>query len=145
LLASAVLQTSVNAYRDAGLSEDSKRVRILMEEKIGQARENMGTIEGKIEISQDHIEEFLKAIVADDLTSTFVRIAAHFLPKRCLLEEAVRKTLQQTPLMALMPHTIMAGDHIAAKIGSVQDDPLGRVIEQTKMDFGFLEFGSMRL
>jgi hypothetical protein len=37
MLASAVLQTSVNAYRDAGLSEDSKRARIPMQEKIGQA------------------------------------------------------------------------------------------------------------
>lgn len=39
MLAFAVLQTSVNAYRDAGLSDDSKRVRILMEEKIGQSRD----------------------------------------------------------------------------------------------------------
>lgn len=107
-----------------------------MEGKIGQAHESMGTIEGKIEIPHDHIEEFLKAIVADDLTTTFVRIAANFLPKRRLLEEIVQKTLQQTPLMALMPHTIMADDHIAAKVGSVQDDPLGRLIEQTTMDFG---------
>lgn len=136
LLASAVLQTSVNAYRDAGLSEDSKRVRILMEEKIGQARESMATIEGKIEIPSDQVEEFLKAIVAGDLKSTFVRIAAYFLPQRRLVEEAVQKTLQQTPLMALMPHIIVAEDHIAAKVGSVQDDPLGRLIEQTKMDFG---------
>jgi hypothetical protein len=37
MLASAVLQTSVNAYRDAGLPEDSKRVLVLMQEKIGQA------------------------------------------------------------------------------------------------------------
>jgi hypothetical protein len=40
MLASAVLQTSVNAYRDAGLSEESQRVRILMQEKIGQARDH---------------------------------------------------------------------------------------------------------
>ena len=35
MLASTVLQTAVNAYRDAGLRDDSKRTRILMEEKIG--------------------------------------------------------------------------------------------------------------
>jgi lysyl-tRNA synthetase class 1 len=39
--------------------------------------------------------------------------------------------------MALMPHTILAGDHVAAKVGSVPDDLLGRLIEQTTMDLGF--------
>jgi lysyl-tRNA synthetase class 1 len=137
MLASAVLQTSVNAYRDAGLSEDSKRARILMQEKIGQAHENMGTIESEIRLPRDHIEEFLQAIVAGDLGSTFVRITGNFLPTRNLLEKAVQKSLKQTPLMALMPQTIMVGDHVAAKVGSVLDDPLGRLIGQTTMDLGF--------
>ena len=39
MVASAVLQTAVNAYRNAGMSEDSKRVRILMESKIGHAKD----------------------------------------------------------------------------------------------------------
>src|SRR6516162_5595758 len=137
MLASAVLQTAVNAYRDAGLTEESKRARIQMQEKIGQARENIGTIESEIRILREDMEEFLKAIAACDLGSTFVRIAANFLPKRHLLEEAVQKSMEHTPLMALMPHMIIAGDHVAAKVGSVPDDPLGRLVEQTRMDLGF--------
>ena len=123
MLASAVLQTSVNAYRDAGLSEESQQVRILMQEKIGQARDHMGTFETEIKISRDDMEEFLKAVVVDDIRSTFVRIAAQFLPNRRHLEEAVQKSLQQAPLSVHMPRTIMADNHVAAKIGSVHDDP----------------------
>lgn len=37
MLASVVLQTAVDAYRDAGLGDDSKRTRTLMEAKIGAA------------------------------------------------------------------------------------------------------------
>lgn len=71
------------------------------------------------------MEVFLKAVVVEDLASTFVRIAAEFLPNRWHLEEAVRKSLEQSPLLALMPQKIMADDHVAAKVDSVQDDPFG--------------------
>ena len=36
MLASAVLQTAVNAYAKAGLPEEAKRLRILMQEKINE-------------------------------------------------------------------------------------------------------------
>jgi lysyl-tRNA synthetase class 1 len=137
MLASAVLQTSVNAYRDAGLPEESRRVRILMEEKIGQSRNNMASFETEIKISRDDMEAFLKAVVVDDLGATFVKLAAEFLSNRRHLEETVRKTLEQSPLLALMPQKIMADDHIAATVGSVQDDPFGRLLQQTTMGFGF--------
>jgi hypothetical protein len=138
MLASAVLQTAVNAYRDAGLPQESKRVRILMQERIGQSRAEMSTIETQITISRDDMEKFLEEVVVDELSSTFIKIAANFLPNRRRLEDAVQKSLEHAPLMALMPHTIMAGDHVAGKVGSVQDDPLGRLLYQTTMDIGLL-------
>ncbi len=36
-----------------------------------------------------------------------------------------------------MPQKIFADDHIAAKVGSVEDDPFGRLLQQTTMGFGF--------
>lgn len=136
MLAAAVLQTSVNSYRNAGMPEDSRRVRILMEEKIGQSRENMGSFPIEMKISRDDMESFLKYVVVDDLGSTFVRLASQFLPTRRNIEEEVKKSLKQAPLMAMMPRKIMADDHVAAKIGSVEDDPFGRLLQHTKMGFG---------
>jgi lysyl-tRNA synthetase class 1 len=78
----------------------------------------------------------LATVVADELGATFIRIAANFLPNRRRLEEAVQKSLEQAPLMALMPQQIMAADHVAGSVGSVLDDPLGRLLHQTTMDFG---------
>lgn len=75
--------------------------------------------------------------MVDDLGSTFVKMAAEFLPNRPHLEEMVRKSLEQSPLQAFMPRKIMADNHIAATVGSVEDDPFGRLLQQTTMGFGF--------
>jgi lysyl-tRNA synthetase, class I len=136
MLASAVLQTAVNAYRAAGLPDESRRARILMEEKIGESHAQMVSFETEIKIAHEDMEEFLKATVVDDPGVTLVRIAADFLPDRRKLEEEVQKTLEQAPLMALIPQKIMSDDHVAAQVGSVEDDPFGRLVRQTTMHFG---------
>jgi lysyl-tRNA synthetase class 1 len=117
-LASAVLQTAVNSYREAGLAEESRRVRMLMEEKIRQAAGEMVPIETEIKIPKDAIEEFLEAVVLENLEQTFVRVAVEFLPKRSRLEAAVQKTSEDAPLMALTPMRIMADDHVAGMVGA---------------------------
>ena len=136
MIASSVLQTAVNAYRDAGLSEDSKRVRVLMQEKIREARTQMAPIVTEVKIPREDLDKFCAAIVDDDLGFTFVRLAVQFLPNKRVLEEQVSKTMEDAPLMAHMPQAIMADDHIAAKVGSVEDDPHGRLLQQTTMDLG---------
>ena len=136
MLASSVLQTAVNAYRDAGMPEDSKRARVLMQERIGQAREQMASVTTEIKISREDMDKFCAAIVVDDLGATFAHLAAEFLPNRKELEDQVRKTMEEAPLMALIPQDIMADDYVAAKVGSVEDDPLGRLLQQTTMNFG---------
>ena len=51
MLAAALLQTATDEYRDAGLREERDRTRILMQQKIGAAGENLQSFEHKIEIS----------------------------------------------------------------------------------------------
>ena len=133
MTASSVLQTAVNAYLDAGLSKDSKRVRVLMQEEIQEARTQMASIVTDVKIPREDLDKFCEAIVDDDLVSTFVRLAAEFLPNKRTLEELVYKTIEDTPLMAHMPQAIMADNHVAAKVGSVEDDLHGRLLQQTTM------------
>lgn len=138
ILAAALLQTATDEYRNAGLTDERDRTRILMQQKIGAAGANLQSVEHKIEIPRDDIEKFLNLIVDDDdLATTFVRIAREFLLNRAQLEEQVKQTLKEAPLMAHIPATIMAGNHVAAKIGSVQDDPFGRLMHQTNFAFQF--------
>ncbi|RZM91463.1 hypothetical protein CWO91_41110, partial [Bradyrhizobium genosp. SA-3] len=137
MLAAALLQTATDQYRKAGLKEDHDRTRIMMQQKIGAAGENLQSFERKIEIPRDDMEKFLDLIVVDDLATTFVRIAREFLLSRAELEQQVRQMLKEAPLMAHIPATIMADNHVAAKIGSVEDDPFGRLMHQTNFAFQF--------
>jgi lysyl-tRNA synthetase class 1 len=108
-----------------------------MQQKIEESRSEMRTASHEVQVKKDDIERFLESVVLDDLGLTFVRLAAQFLLKRKDLEDQVQKTLQEAPLMAHITQTIMADDHVAAIIGSVGDDPFGRLIHQAKLSFSF--------
>jgi lysyl-tRNA synthetase class 1 len=137
MLASAVLQTAVDAYRNAGLQEDSARVRILMQQKIIESQKQMAPVGGEVTIKKDDVEKFLESVILPDLGQTFVRLAVEFLPKRSDLEQAVKKTLEEAPLMARITQKIMADDRVAAIVGSVEDDPYGRLFQQAKFTYSF--------
>jgi lysyl-tRNA synthetase class 1 len=89
MLAAALLQTATDQYRKAGLKEERDRTRILMQQKIGAAGENLQSFERRIEIPRDDMEKFLDLIVVDDLARTFVHVVRHFLLSRAELEQQV--------------------------------------------------------
>jgi hypothetical protein len=138
MLAAALLQTATDEYRNAGMKEERDRTRILMQQKIGAAGSNLKSFEQKIEIPRDDMEKFLDLVVVDDMATTFVRIAREFLLNRARLEQQVQQTLKEAPLMAHIPQTIMADNHVAAKIGSLEEDPFGRLLHQTNFAFQFI-------
>lgn len=136
MLAPIVLQTAVNAYRDAGLIDDSKRTRILMEQKIGAANDAMVPITAEIEINGEDMEKFLASVVVENPLQTLLHLAAEFLTSRPGIEKLIEGGAKTAPLQAHLTQTIMAADHIAAKVGAVEDDANGRVINQAAMSFG---------
>jgi len=137
MLASSVLQTAVNAYRDAGLQKESRRVRMVMEEKIAESHDQMMPITTESTITKDDMELFLETVVVADLGTTFARIASEFLQKRRDVEKQVNDLMEQAPLMATISQSIVAENHVAAKVGSVEDDPFGRLIRQAAQGISF--------
>lgn len=131
MVAAAALQTAVNAYRDAGLPDESRRMRVLMEEKIVQSRQEMKPIVIERPIACEDMEKFLETVVVDDAGSTLARIAGEFLDRRARIEKQVQDLKEQAPLMASITQSVMAERHVAAKVGSVTDDPFGRLIGQS--------------
>jgi lysyl-tRNA synthetase, class I len=135
MLASAVLQTSVNSFKAAGMRDESQRVRRLMQEKTKQARSEMRTISSEYEITKDDMDAFLAGVVKDDVGQTFARIASEFLPRRAALDKQVKSTAEQAPLMAHLTSNIMSDDHVVAQVGSVEEDPFGHVVRQASQTF----------
>ena len=134
MLASWALQVAVNAYRDGGLPKESRRVRILMEEKIGQSRDDMRTIVSEQMIPKEDMEKFLEGVVTSDLGATFAQIAVSMLDRRADLEKGVQEMLEQAPLASRISQTIVAENRVAGKVGSVEDDPFGRLIRQATLN-----------
>jgi lysyl-tRNA synthetase class 1 len=129
MLAASFLQTAATAYREAGLGGESKRVRVVMEQKISDSKSEMKTITFETTIPKEDIDKFLKTVVVDDIVKTFARIASEFLDRRQKIEESVKKETEESPLSSMITQTIMGDRHVAASIGSVDDDQSGRIIQ----------------
>ena len=137
MLASALLQTSMNAYARAGQPGEAKRIRIEMQKKIGELRDEMKSIGTDITIKKDDVETFLEQLIVDDLGQTFIKMAAEFLPKRKTLEQSVKKMAEEAPLMAHIAQHVMSDDRVVAIIGSVDEDLFGRLFQQAKLTYNF--------
>jgi lysyl-tRNA synthetase class 1 len=82
------------------------------------------------------MEAFLDAIIVDEPGQSLANIASAFLLRRDAPEDSVRRTAEHAPLLARITQEIMADDHVAAKVGSVEDDPFGRFPAQRPTPFG---------
>ncbi|MCX5724163.1 MAG: DUF4209 domain-containing protein [Nitrospirae bacterium] len=129
MLAASVLQTASNAFHSAGLKDDARRVRVMMEQKIAESHEMLKPISVERTITREDMERFLSEIVVPDTGTTLVRIASEFLNRKAALEEQLKRLSEVAPLMATLTHSIMADHHVAAKVGSVDDDLSGRLIQ----------------
>jgi hypothetical protein len=140
MVASAALQTAVNAYRDAGMREESQRARVAMEGKIAQSRDEMKPIAVERTIPKETVDQFLESVIVGNLGTTFARIASEFLQGRQGLEQQIKQMEESSPLAAHIPRSIVGDKHVAAKVGSVADDPFGHLIHQAAQMVGLSDF-----
>ncbi len=134
LLASTVLQTSMDGYRQAGLQADADRILGLVEKSNVESIAQMKRFEHREEIPKEAVEEFLSQIVAASKEETFGRIAGEFLSEQSKVEENLRKTAKSSPLLTAISKTMVQGDRIVAQIGSLDDDPIGHLIERANLN-----------
>jgi lysyl-tRNA synthetase class 1 len=134
MVGSYAMQTAFSSYRSAGLNGDSQRIRLAMEKKIGDARQQMASFSTTITITKNEMDEYLSTIVVKDLGQTLVNIVCDFLNNRRELEERVQKLSEDSPVMAMMPMAIMAEDRVVATIGSVETDPEGHLLRQATIN-----------
>jgi hypothetical protein len=130
LLASAVLQRSFDAYRSAGLPAEAERIRREMAVRNRQAQSEMTEVRHEFTVSFDEVEAFLARIIKPTAEATFASIAGRFMLRRDTLEQLVAAERRDAPLSSMVTQSISDGDHVVATVGSVDDDPNGRLIRQ---------------
>lgn len=131
MLAATVLQTSMDAYRQAGSKADEKRILELIEKANEASIAQMTRIEHREEIPAETIEKFLAQVIADTTDETFHRIAGEFLTVRADMEKMLAEQQKETPLATIIPRTMLKGNRVVAQIGSIWEDPVGHLISET--------------
>jgi len=136
MLASAVLQTSIDAYTQAGMRADAERILRTIEQANVASVAEMQRFEHREPIPTEVVEEFLGKVVADTKEETFLLLALEFLPTRAQLADALKETAKSAPLLATIGQSKLQGDRIVAQLGSIEDDPTGRLIDHANRYLG---------
>jgi lysyl-tRNA synthetase, class I len=132
LLAAHEVRVSADHYKLAGLYPDEERMRLLLQDKIRASRSEMKTVGATIDTPKEDVEKFLQGVVVEDRWQTLFNIAAGFIPDKNAIEQQIKDLAEKAPLMSRIPLSIISEDRVTAKIGSVEEDPFGRIIHQTK-------------
>ncbi|MBU2808893.1 MULTISPECIES: DUF4209 domain-containing protein [Acidithiobacillus] len=135
MLAAHFFQDSVEAYAQAGLREDAERIRIRLQGKIRESIGEMKRIVTPIVITQEDAEAMFSKVVVPDPAETFNNIAAAFLLKKNDIEKQASDMLSAAPLASRIPNTIFAQDHVAGRVGSVEEDLHGRTVMMANIAF----------
>lgn len=136
MLASMVYQTSMDAYRQAGLRADEARLLSLIEKANLDSIDQMAPIEYRREIPKEEVETFIAGIVGKTKEETLHQLARAFLIHVSDIEATMARMTKSSPLLAMIQQTKLDGERIVAHIGSVEDDPVGRTIHHAQEAMG---------
>jgi lysyl-tRNA synthetase class 1 len=96
MLAAAALQTSLEAYEARGRATKASAFVSPCSKRSANRKMRWPRSALRSRSRKDDVEKFLSEIIVDDLRTTFVRLAAEFLPKRKQLEDTVKKMAETT-------------------------------------------------
>jgi lysyl-tRNA synthetase class 1 len=137
LLAVAWLQPVYEKYRDLGMSDQAKRVNLLLEEKAKAAPNSMKRIEVPIDIDQKQLAQYIERLTDGGLEKAIRRIVIKFIPNAKDIHAFNERMKEEAPLSSRISMRLFEGDHVAAIVGSQDDDPNGRLIHQISTRINF--------
>jgi len=135
--ASAWLQRVHSIYLEYGLRTEAEQISINLKEIGPKVNEEMKPISHEMEISHEDMQNYVDSIIGDDLESTFVRIAVHYVPKKDKTENQLKNLAKNAPISYLFPRQIQ--DHQGrpvAFIGPLEDDLIGNIVHLTAQNMG---------
>ncbi|RVJ72064.1 hypothetical protein, partial [Sinorhizobium meliloti] len=135
MVAAAHLDVAATEFRNAGDEEAFNRVRTARAEAVAKSNAEMAAHSFRFEIGFDDMERFLDSIVdPEDVGLSLAKIANEFVPRLGPLRDRVLQTARVAPIQAAISINIHEDEHIAAVIGSVDEDMEGRMMHQTGQD-----------
>jgi hypothetical protein len=132
MLAMAWLQPVIERYEQEGLKQDAERVQLLSAEKGKNIASDLKEFAVKVEIKKGEIDEQVESLIGSgDLKTSLMKIAQTFIPRPKEAREVLEKMRKDAPLLSIFKIGIIEKDgHTAATIGSLDEDPEGRLHRQ---------------
>ncbi|MGH9688208.1 MAG: DUF4209 domain-containing protein [Candidatus Acidiferrales bacterium] len=141
MMAMAWLEPVIERYEREGLKKDAEDLQRLAEEKGKNITSDLKTVSVKAEIKQEDIGELVEALIGSrDLNKSLLQIAGYFVPRVDDARNLLEKLRSGAPFLSMIPIKIVeTGGFTTGQIGSLDDDPEGRLHKQLEQIIGFYQ------
>ncbi len=132
MMAMAWLQPVIERYEQEGLKAEAERLQVMSAEKGKDIDSDLKRISVNIEATKEDVDEMVETLIGSgDLATSLSRVASYFIPRTSDARALLAKLKTDTPFLNMIPITIIEKDgHSSATIGSLEDDPDGRLHHQ---------------
>ena len=124
------LNPVVQQYRNRGMAEDATRAQLAYRAKGENVATDMKSVEFSVKLSRKELDEYLDAMTAGSVEDTLTRIAGYFVPQADDARKFLEEVKKKHPLISFIGVERIAQGQIAARAGTVESDPEGRLIFQ---------------
>lgn len=137
MLATAYLEKAYDLYTAAGLVSEADRMLVALKEAGARVRDELAPIGTTMEIPNEQMEHWLNAAVGNTLDEGWRRIVGEFFSTREALRRQMMEAHKDTTLYNLLPFDIVDDEQRVARIGSLEEDPEGRLVHYTMQHIAF--------
>jgi hypothetical protein len=132
MLAMAWLQPVIERYEQEGLKEDAERIQLIHAEKGKNIASDLKEFSTTVEISKKEIDDGIEQLIGSgNLNRSLLNIARGFIPKSKDARKFLDQMRTEAPLLSMFSVGIIEKDgHTSAAVGSVEEDPDGRLHRQ---------------
>jgi hypothetical protein len=137
LFAVSILGSVVQAYQQEGLKDEAERLQLLIAEKGKDIATDLKEVSVSVELKSEEIDAFIEQLTEGGLRHAVLQIAGYFVPKVDEAQKQLEYILQNAPLMSMIPMVKIANGRAIAMIGTLDDDPDGRLHNQLGQTMNF--------
>jgi hypothetical protein len=140
MLALAWLEPVYEEYVNRGMKEDAARVQAAIVEKGKNIAGDLKEIRIPVEFNKDQVDRLLDQFTQGSPREALLRIARHLVPSVDGIKTLLQRQMNASPFMAMVNITQMVDGRSAARVGSIEEDPAGRVIMELARQIDFYNF-----
>jgi hypothetical protein len=141
MLATAWLEPVIERYEQEGLKQEAERLQLMHAEKGKNIASDLKEYSASVEIKKEDIEKEIERLIGSgDLNTSLVNVAKAFIPRVAQARRFLEQMRTEAPLLSMFNVGIIEKDgHTSAKIGSLDEDPDGRLHRQLGQTIGFYQ------